>query len=461
MSQSASRQNDLKSGARDGSRVTLVIAGVASAALCAGAARAAHPRETRPEPPDRTAWHLQGTYVLQHTDGFHSPYTGPNSLSPGQSRSTADITLYFGMRPWSDGELWVNPEIDQGFGLDDTAGMAGFPSGEAYKTGRRDPYLRWQRAFLRQTWNLGGSRTVVKAGFNQFPGSVTNDRLVLTIGKFSVVDVFDVNRYAHDPRADFLNWALIDTGSFDYAADAWGYTVGTALEWYRGPWALRSGIFDVSDVPNSKRLEPGFREFQYVAEIERRLALRGRPGKLAVLAFTTRARMARLDEVVAAARAAGRPPDLAGSRRFRTRSGFAANIEQEFVPGIGLFIRAGMSAGDVETYDFTDIDRTLALGLCIEGRMFGLGADTTGAGAAINAISAARQRLLAAGGMGLLVGDGRLPHPASEKLLEVYYRHAFSSALQVSVDVQRAFNPAYNRDRGPAWILGVRLHAVL
>ena len=116
-----------------------------------------------------------------------------------------------------------------------------------------------QRTFIRQTIDLGGESQKVDADLNQFAGSQTADRLVITIGKFSVSDVFDTNKYAHDPRKDFMNWALIDAGTFDYAADAWGYTYGAAAEWYRGNWTLRGGLFDLSIVPNSTELDPTLR----------------------------------------------------------------------------------------------------------------------------------------------------------------------------------------------------------
>ena len=215
----------------------------------------------------------------QDTLGFNAPYSGPNSLSPNRGAETTDATLYLGARLWQGAEAWLNGEVDQGFGLDDTLGAAGFPSGEAYKVGKNQPYLRLPRLFIRQTLNLGEPGEAVAAAPNQLAGSRSADRLVITIGKFSVGDIFDVNRYAHDPRADFFNWAAIDAGTFDYAADAWGYTAGAAVEWYRGAWTLRGGLFDLSDVPNSARLEPGFHEFQSIVELERRyeIADRARP----------------------------------------------------------------------------------------------------------------------------------------------------------------------------------------
>jgi high affinity Mn2+ porin len=192
---------------------------------------------------DRFAVHAQFTYIEQETAGFNAPYSGTNSLSPDSGRETTDATLYLGARLWPGAEAWIDPELDQGFGLDNTVGVAGFPSGEAYKVGRNQPYLRLQRAFIRQTLNLDGTRESVFAAANAFDGEQSANRWVFTLGKLSVTDVFDNNQYAHDPRADFMNWAAVDAGSFDYAADAWGYTVGAAAEWYQGRWTLRAGVF--------------------------------------------------------------------------------------------------------------------------------------------------------------------------------------------------------------------------
>src|ERR1700678_2354943 len=243
---------------------------------------------------ERFALHGQFTYVEQATDSFRAPYAGPNSLSPNQGRETTDLTLYAGARLWPGAEIWINPEIDQGFGLDNTLGAAGFPSGEAYKIGKNRPYLRLQRLFMRETLDLEGDRQAVAADINQLAGDRSANRWVFTVGKFSVIDIFDSNQYAHDPRNDFLNWAAVDAGSFDYAADAWGYTVGAAAEWYQGAWTLRTGVFDLSNVPNSAHLDPGGHEFQIIVESEHRHEIGERPGKLMVTIFDSRGRMGRL-----------------------------------------------------------------------------------------------------------------------------------------------------------------------
>jgi high affinity Mn2+ porin len=410
------------------------------------------------EDPGRFAWHVQATYVEQHVDDFKSPYSGENSLTPSQSRQTADITLYAGARLWLGAELWINPELDQGFGLNDTTGLAGFSSGEAYKVGRPSPYLRWQRAFVRQTWSLGGEPSVIPAGANQFSGKTTAERIVMTVGKFGVGDIFDTNRYAHDPRGDFLNWAIADTGSFDYAADAWGYTAGAAVEWYHGPWTLRGGFFDVSDVPNSPHLEPGFDENQWIVELERRFAVGGHPNKISATGYSTHARMALLADAIAWGAAHGAAPDPAAVRRTGERRGVSLNLEQEVRDGVGIFLRAGSSGGNVETYDFTDIDRTLVAGSAIGAAHWDGAQDTVGVAFVVNRISPQRRQYLSAGGLGVLVGDGQLTHARNEQIAEFYYELCAFKPVQITLDVQRVRNPAYNADRGPATILALRFH---
>lgn len=325
--------------------------------LALGLALAPLPAAAQDDPaPDGQRWavHGQATLVAQGVGGFHSDNTGPNSLTPRQFRETIDATLYAGVSPWAGAELWVNPEVDQGFGLSDTLGVAGFPSAEAYKVGKAHPYLRLQRLFLRQTIALGGPAEAVAAAPNELAGSVTADRVVLTIGKFGVGDVFDTNRYAHDPRGDFLNWSLVDTGSFDYAADAWGYSTGIAAEWVTGAWTLRAGAFNLSRVPNGETLERDFGQNQLVGEIEHRHRIAGRAGAVRITLFRNRGRFGRFDEALALA-GAGRAPDTAQVRRTTTRAGMSVNLEQQLGDHLGLFVRAGTADPAIEPYDFTDI----------------------------------------------------------------------------------------------------------
>lgn len=405
------------------------------------------------------ALHGQFTYVEQEDSGFRAPYRGPNSLTPRRGKETADATLYIGLALWRGAEIWMNPEIDQGFGLDNTLGAAGFPSGEAYKVGRNQPYLRLPRLFVRDTINGEGNREPIEAAANWLAGDQSVNRWVITLGKFAVTDVFDSNQYAHDPREDFLNWAAVDAGAFDYAADAWGFTVGAAMEWYRGPWTLRGGVFDLSNVPNSPHLEPGFHEFQILLEAEHRHEMAGRSGKVIVTVFDSRGRMGLLSAAVQVAERNGAPVDIAQVREYRSRLGVDLNLEQQFASDLGLFVRVSKAAGNVEAYEFTDIDRSVSAGLSLKGSAWSRSRDRVGVAAITNDISAARQQYLNAGGLGILIGDGKLPHPAAEQIIETYYSAALLRHAEFSLDYQWIRNPGYNRDRGPVSVFAVRVHA--
>jgi high affinity Mn2+ porin len=405
------------------------------------------------------AVHGQFTYVEQDTSRFNAPYTGPNSLSPGRGAETTDATLYLGAQLWPGAEGWINGEIDQGFGLDDTLGAAGFPSGEAYKVGKNQPYLRLPRLFVRQTLNLDGANQAVDAEANQLGGSRSANRVVITVGKLGVADIFDTNQYAHDPRGDFFNWAVIDAGTFDYAADAWGYTAGAAIEWYQNAWTLRGGVFDLSNVPNSAHLDPGFHEFQSILELEKRHDIAGRAGRLLLTVFDSRGRMGLLDDAEQLAESTGGAVDIAAVRRYRGRAGASLDLEQQLSPDLGAFARLGKAGGNVETYEFTDIDRTVSAGLSLQGTRWHRAQDTLALAAIDNGISAARERYLNAGGLGILIGDGRLAHPGPEQIIETYYSFAALNFAHLSVDYQWINHPAYNRDRGPVSVVAVRVHA--
>ncbi len=297
------------------------------------------------------------------------------------------------------------------------------------------------------------------ADFNQFADSQTANRLVITIGKFSVSDVFDTNKYAQNPRKDFMNWALIDAGSFDYAADAWGYTYGAAAEWYQGNWTVRGGLFDLSIVPNNVELDPTFAEFQWIGEIERRYDFWGHPGKIAVTGFLSRGGMGSFANAIALAAITGGPADIAAVRQYQSRGGVAMNLEQEITPDLGVFMRAGWTDGNVEPYEYTDIDRTIAGGVSIAGKQWGRPDDTVGIAGIVNGISGVHQAFFNAGGLGILIGDGQLPHPGLEQIVEAYYSYALTASWRVSADYQLVVNPAYNTDRGPVNVFSGRVHA--
>ncbi len=405
-------------------------------------------------------FHGQATVVSQYHPAYHAAFSGPESLDHGsRGDTTNDVTLFLGVRPWAGAEIWLDPEIDQGFGLNNTLGVAGFTSGEAYKVGRSTPYFRLHRWFLRQTINLGGATEKVDSDQNQLAGTQSADRLVFTVGQFSVADIFDTNRYAHDPRNDFSNWSIVDTGTYDYAADAWGFTYGAAGEWYQGNWTTRFGVFGLSDTPNSKKLDGTLRQFQENGEIEHRHQIAGQPGAVRVSVFVTHGRMGSYEEAVEQSRLTGLPANIAAVRRWGLRGGVSLTAEQQVQEGLGVFLRAGWAEGDKEAFEFTDIDRTVSAGLSLTGDRWGRSGDTVGLAGVVNAPSEQLKNFLAAGGLGILVGDGKLINSGPERILEAYYSLALLKIAHLTFDYQFVDNPAYNRDRGPVSVLGARLHA--
>ena len=123
-----------------------------------------------------------------------------------------------------------------------------------------------------------------------------------------------------------------------------------------------------------------------------------------------------------------------------------------------MFVRAGVASSNVEPYEFTDIDRTVAAGLSLSGKLWGRPDDTVGLAGVVNGISSTHAAFFNAGGLGILVGDGQLPNPGTEKIVEMFYSFPLLS-WRATFDYQYIVNPAYNRDRGSVSVVGTRLRA--
>jgi high affinity Mn2+ porin len=406
--------------------------------------------------PEQWAIHGQATFIEQYHPAFHSAYRGPNSLDPGsRGNETVNVTAYAGVKTWTGGEAWADLEMDQGFGLSDTLGVAAFTNGEGSKVGKAVPYLRLHRLFFRQSFDLGGEVQSLEGQANQLAGSRTADNLIITLGKFSPTDIFDTNDYAHDPMHDFLNWGVIEAAPWDYAADAWGYSYGGAAEWNFSDWSLRGGVFNLSRIPNGTELVRGFGQYQLDAEVELRFTLGGRDGKLNLLAFSSRGVLANYND---AAVLPVRPVDAGLVRRGSWKSGVSLNGQQAVSDDVGIFLRATLDDPSKEGDDFTDMANSISTGLSLKGGSWARADDTVGLAFETGGIGKAAQRFFAAGGLGILIGDGRLDHYAREDIVEAYYSATLMPAIQVTLDYQFIANPAYNADRGPVSVLGFRLH---
>src|SRR5215467_13334353 len=284
--------------------------------VCVGLVAAGHAQDFQEE---AYGAKFQATYVWQRKYPFGAAYTGTNSLIPDIEKSySLTATAALGARTWKGGEVYIDPEVSQGVPLSHLTGLGGFTNGEIARTTGPTPTFYAARAFLRQTWGLGGDREAVESDANQLAGSVERRRLVLTAGKLSLQDLFDDNAYSHDPRTQFLNWSLMTHGAWDFAADARGYSWGVALEYFDGPWALRAARFMMPKESNGLALNPRiFYSFGDQVELERAHTLGGQPGKVRLLAFRNQADMGGYRDSIDDATASGGTPDLATSRKKR------------------------------------------------------------------------------------------------------------------------------------------------
>jgi high affinity Mn2+ porin len=410
------------------------------------------------------SWEIHGqtTFIFQGYPPFRSPYEGVNSLpGVGQSRETWTVSAFLGMRLWQGGELYYNPELLQGFGVASTVGAGGYPNGEAQKSNFPFPRYNTSRLFLRQEIGLGGERIKVESDYGQLSGEKDVSRLTFQVGKFAVHDLFDTNPYAGDSRTDFLNWSIWAAGAFDYPADRVGLSYGITAELNQPRWAARVGYFLVGNEPNSNVFDMNlFARGGYVGELEMRFKPYGRPGTAKLGVWLTSTFAGSYNEAVALAFATGQSAadTVVQTRQGRTKYGYYLNLQQEISDDLGLFARWSWNDGRTEIGAFTDIDASLSGGLRLKGSSWGRPDDEIGLGGAWNMLSPDQSRFTAAGGLGVLIGDGRLSY-ASENIVEAYYGLQLTKGVIATLDYQLLINPAYNADRGPAHLFAGRLNA--
>lgn len=420
-------------------------------------------KDTEKEKEPDAAWysaHAQATMVTQEHPRFRSPYVGQNSLLPGEPSATSMTgTLFLDYRLCESGgnttDLVFNPEISGGRGLSGVVGVGGFPNGEITRVGTVEPTPYVARLFLRETIACGDEMEKVEDAPNAIAGTRPVNRLTFTIGKLAATDVVDDNLYSHDPRTQFLNWSLMYNGAWDYPANVRGYDYGFAFDYNTHNWAVRYGVFAEPEIANGAPIDPMFLKAQgQVAEWEERYTLNCHPGKLRLLAYLNRAHMGDYQEALAEMPV---KPDVTKTRDYRFKYGFGLNFEQELTKELGLWGRLGWNDGHTESWAFTEIDRTAALGLALKGKCWCRPDDVVGLAAVINGLSPDHYHYLEAGGLGFIIGDGRLRY-APEEILETYYDLQIIKGIFVTADWQGIDHPAYNRDRGPVAVGTLRIH---
>ncbi len=413
---------------------------------------------------DNLSVHVQATVIGQANAPFPAAYSGTNSLGTiFQARDTFSVTGFFGFKdPYEGTEFYYDAEPFQGFGLSNTHGLAGFSNIEAQKAGFDFPHYNTARLFVRHIFGLGGEQEDMADGPNQVAEKVDVSRVTFTFGKVAIGDFFDNNTYSHDGRTSFMNWALVDAGAFDYSADQQGYTYGTVLELNQKEWAIRAGYFLVPDVSNGENFDTRIgRRGQVLVEGQHNFSLFGKDGIIRVLAFENQFNAGSFNATLAnpADVNADGTPDITATRQTRSQYGFVGNVELAVTKDLGFFARGAWWNGQSEIL-YTDIDSSFSIGAVLKGTSWGRPLDKIGLADAVNGLSNSYKRYLAAGGLGVNVGDGALSY-APEEIVEAYYSIGLSEATALTFDYQFVANPAYNSARGPVSIGSVRLHVAL
>ena len=427
------------------------------ASLVSGLAQDSDP--TKPEPaPEKWNIHFQATSIGQMHGDFRSPYEGDNSLPPHlERRVSLTMTIFFAVRLGEHTVIVIDPEMAGGKGFGDVRGIAGFTNGEIPRVASATPTLYLARGYVRNTWALGPETESVEGDANQLAGRQPVKRITLFTGKLAATDFFDNNTYSHDPRTQFMNWSIMYNGAWDYPADTRGYTAGAVQELALRNWSVRAGTFLMSTTANGPTLDTRIAKNRGEAvEGERRYAPFGRAGAIRLLGFLNRYDGGGFRDALRAAD--GSTPDLASVRRNGARKyGFGINLEQALARDTGVFARYGWADGQAENFEFTQIDRSLSGGLSVGGWRWRRKEDRLGIAAVRNYLSGDQRAYLAAGGLGFIIGDGRLSY-RPEAIVEAYYAWRALPSFTVTLDYQHVQNPAYNRDRGPVSIGTVRLH---
>lgn len=428
--------------------------------LCAPALRA-EPENPAPEP---ELWSLHGQLTLteQLHPPFKSPYQGRESLSGKfQAKETVSADLYAGLRLWKGAEAYADPELGQGYGFDNAYGVSAFPNGEAATAGYVYPHVYMARYFIKQVFALGEETESVEPGANQMGGSQPVDRLTLYAGRLYLPDYFDNNIYAHDARLNFTNWAIWESGAYDYPGNPRGYTNGVVAELNHERWALRYGVAENAGSLGGFDISPHVAAIlSHNLEWEERYGPEGLEGRFRLLGFLNSGPMGDYGKALLLIRRGLEANEAMDQARAdgHVKRGLAFSLEQKAGEALGLFLRLSWNDGRNEDWSNTDIDRSVALGGQVKGIGWGREEDVIGLAATIGGLSAGHRDFLAAGGIGLQIGDGRLTY-GPEKAVEAYYAVKLAEPLTFTLDAQLIVNPGFNRDRGPIPVLGGRLHA--
>jgi high affinity Mn2+ porin len=421
-------------------------------------------QDTTPSSPEpvNERWNVywQATSIGQSHGMFRAPYQGTNSLlNQLEQEVSITTTLYLGLRLNDNWRVYLDPEIAGGRGFSNVTGIANFPNGELPRVASATPKPYLARFYTTYDIGFGEGKEEFESDMNQLSGTRPMTRYSVTIGRFTVTDFFDNNRYTHDPRTQFMGWSAMYNGAWDYPADTRGYTWGWEHEFHTRNWTFRYASAAEPKTANGLRFDRRIlRDRGDSFEVERRYKLRGHDGTLRVMGYANHTDSGTYAAALKLGEQTGATPDITATRKVGTlKYGTGVSWDQEIAKDIGVFARLGWNDGKTESFAFTAIDRLASGGVSVTGSRWHRKDDTVATGLFVAGLSGVHASYLAHGGLDFLIGDGRLQY-GPEYSWESYYSARLLPGVYTSFDLQRIANPAFNQDRGPVWAESIRLH---
>ena len=405
----------------------------------------------------------QANFIFQAHGPFHSPYAGPNSFQSRVETTALSrvLTLYTGIKLARWTEFIFDAEETGGKGLSQALGIAAFTNLDVVRNPSLSQNVYAARYFIHQTFPLTAERVEEQPNPFYLQKSLPRRRIELTLGKMGLVDFFDTNAVGSDSHLQFTNWAIDNNGAYDYAANTRGYTIAAILS-YSGPkFEARFGEALMPTVANGIDLEANLRrarsenlELEWKPQWFQGLETHIRPQ-----AYLNHANMGDYSQAIDGyLHHVDKVPDITLYRHQGSlKQGFGLNVEQELPANFRAFLRTGWNEGHKESFAYTEMNSTLAFGADLSGDAWGRKEDRVGTAFELGGLSGQHRQYLALGGLGFILGDGRLNY-GHEVVSETYYTAHVVSGLYMAVQLSVVDNPGYNRDRGPVVVPGVRAH---
>jgi len=418
-----------------------------------------------PDAPASENWDLyyQATSIGQTHGTFNAPYTGPLSLQDYRENDVSlTTTLFFAARPAPNLQFVFDPEIAGGRGFSGVDGLANPSNGELPRVATATPKPYIARLYLSYDFGFGSEKEHVESDDNQLAGERPMVRYTITAGRFSLTDFFDNNAYTHDPRSQFMTWAIMYNGAWDYPADTRGYTWGWVHELHTRNWSWRYASAAEPKVANGGRFDRRLLvDLGTVFEGERRYALGSHPGTIRLLEYFNHTHSGSYADAISLGEETGTTPNVDAVKHYGAlKYGTGVNLEQEVTHDVGFFMRLGWNDGKTQDFAFTAIDRLASGGVSVKGTKWKRKDDVAATAFTASGISGVHAVYLAQGGLDFLIGDGRLNY-APEYVWESYYSARLFPGFFATFDLQHDNNLAFNHDRGPVWIESLRLHMEL